>query len=245
MKIAVCCITYKRPKQLAEMLWCFNRQDYPHKELVILDDAQQYQSCCSKNWRLVSAPSRYRTMGEKRNACAELVSPDVDAIAIWDDDDLYLPWALSASVAALQHAEWSRPSVVLHPVPGSRNEVTQHETRGAFHAGWAYTRGLFERAGRYPEMQSGQDKVLAERMELAGAVISDPMPMGHKPFYIYPWPNTRDEAMTHLSWLSNSGRSYEALAEDPFQKCDIAPRRPDWIDLDNLTIHPDVLPRKF
>ena len=57
-------------------------------------------------WRLVSVADRFATLGEKRNAAARLAPPDADALAIWDDDDLYMPWALRASVAALR----ARPS---------------------------------------------------------------------------------------------------------------------------------------
>ena len=100
MKIAAVCCTYLRPKQLGHLIRCFERQDYADRELVVLDDAGQYEPAAGDRWRLVSVRPRFPTLGEKRNAAAGYVSPDVEALAVWDDDDLYLPWALSASVAA-------------------------------------------------------------------------------------------------------------------------------------------------
>ena len=48
------------------------------RELMILDDAGQYENQEGDGWRLISIPSRFRSLGEKRNACAALASPDVE-----------------------------------------------------------------------------------------------------------------------------------------------------------------------
>ncbi|MGE4341143.1 MAG: glycosyltransferase, partial [Pigmentiphaga sp.] len=42
MKIACLCCTFNRPAQLAEAIESFLRQTHPDKELIILDDAGQY-----------------------------------------------------------------------------------------------------------------------------------------------------------------------------------------------------------
>ena len=106
-------------------------------------------------------PKRFPTLGEKRNAAAALVADDVEALAVWDDDDLYLPWALSASAAALAQAAWSRPSLVLHLQPGKG--LRQHQTGGLFHGGWAYRRDVFRQCGGYPALNNGEDQALARR----------------------------------------------------------------------------------
>ena len=53
-----------------QMLRCFLAQDYPHRELLILDDASQYADQSGDRWRLVSVRRRFATLGEKRNAAA-------------------------------------------------------------------------------------------------------------------------------------------------------------------------------
>ena len=65
MKIAAVCVTYLRPVGLGRMLACFLQQDYPDRELVILDDAGQYDDQEGDRWRLVSVSKRYPTLGEK------------------------------------------------------------------------------------------------------------------------------------------------------------------------------------
>jgi len=115
MKLAAICCTYKRPKLLAEAVESFLRQDYPaaQRELIVLDDAGQYGNQVGNGWRIVSSPVRFRTLGEKRNASAALVSPEVDAYCVWDDDDIYLPWHMSAAAVALATADYSIPTMVL------------------------------------------------------------------------------------------------------------------------------------
>ncbi len=212
-KIAAVCCTYRRPRQLGHLIQCFLKQDYPRsrRELVILDDAGQYDDQQGDGWRLVSVPERYPTLGEKRNAAAALVSADVDALAVWDDDDLYLPWALRASVAALSQAPWSRPGLVLHQQPGGA--LRRHKTGGLFHGGWAYSRDVFNRLGGYAPMNNGEDQQFARRMIEAGVRWADPVELGFQPFYIY---RLNESAGYHLSNLGPQG--YEKLAATPHER---------------------------
>ena len=66
MKLAAICCTYKRPALLAEAMECFLRQDYPGelRELIVLDDAGQYDNQKGEGWRLDSVPWRFRTLGK-------------------------------------------------------------------------------------------------------------------------------------------------------------------------------------
>jgi len=236
MKIAAVCCTYLRPTQLGHMIHCFEHQDYEDRELVILDDAGQYDDTRGDRWRLISLSNRFRSLGEKRNAAAGLVSPDVEALAVWDDDDLYLPWALRASVAALRVASWSRPSRVLHPQPDG--SLRQHRTGGLFHGGWAYRRRTFEQCGGYPAMNNGEDQALATRLLAAATPSADPMRLGYRPFYVYVW--GRGE---HLSGLGPDG--YERLAGVPVEKTAVTVCGPPGLDLRSPRILPGIHARVF
>lgn len=238
MKIAAVCCTYLRPVQLGQMIHCFLRQDYPvaMRELVVLDDAGQYGNQSGPGWRLISTPRRFATLGQKRNAAARLVRADVDALAVWDDDDLYLPWALSASVAALRTADWSRPSLVLHPQPDGA--LKKHRTGGLFHGGWAYRREVFDRAGGYPAMNNGEDQGLAVRLKQIGAGVADPCTLGFEPFYVYTWGGG-----WHLSGLGKDG--YHRLGERPAQKTTLRIADPPHVNLKRPRILPEIHPRVF
>jgi len=70
MKLAAVCCTFRRPHLLGELIESFLRQDYPRelRELIILDDAGDYDNQQGDGWQLISMPRRFRSLGEKRNA---------------------------------------------------------------------------------------------------------------------------------------------------------------------------------
>ena len=236
MKIAAVCCTFLRPKHLGWVVKCFLEQDYPDRELVILDDAGQYDDTAGDRWRLTSIDRRFGSLGEKRNAAAALCSADADALAVWDDDDIYLPWALSATAAALEKAPWSRPSVVLHEQADGK--LRQHRTGGLFHGGWAYRRAVFERAGGYPAMNNGEDQAFARRLKKLDVAEADPCGLGFRPFYLYRW---GPGAGYHLSSMGTAG--YQKLAQRPAAKATLDVSWPR--DYHDPIILPGVRPRVF
>ncbi len=185
MKIAAICCTYKRPVQLANVIACFESQDYDDRELLILDDAGQYEPQRGDRWQLISIDRRFRTLGEKRNASAALVAADVDAYAVWDDDDAYLPWHLSAAVSALQEADYTIPTRLWTEKPGPRLRLRDNQY--LFHGGWTFRRSVFESVNGYPAEQSGQDQSLLRRMKRAGLRRADPLDYDDRPSYVYRW----------------------------------------------------------
>jgi glycosyltransferase involved in cell wall biosynthesis len=215
MKVACLCCTYNRPKELANALQCFANQDYPANlcELIVLDDAGQYDVIpllvnLAKqyeyiNVKLVSTRYRFRTLGEKRNACAGLASPEIEAFCVWDDDDSYLPWHVSAHVQALQTADYVIPSCVYLD---KKTRLERKQNTYMFHGGWSFTREAFQKVNGYPFMQSGQDKVLFERFKAAKLERGDTLQFDIRPSYIYSWFTTHK---THIS--AGPQNSYENL----------------------------------
>ena len=207
MKLGAICCTYKRPKELAFAIECFLRQDYPAelRELIVLDDAGQYANQAGNRWRLVSLPVRFRTLGEKRNASAALVSPDVDASCVLDDDDIYLPWHISAAAAALKDAEYTIPTVIY---TDKRDRLERKTNQYLFHGAWAFRREAFERVGGYPFMQSGQDQGLLRRFKAAQLRRADPIQQDPRPSYVYRWCTVHNR---HISAMGKDG--YERLGQ--------------------------------
>jgi len=220
LKIACICSTYNRPHLLPEAIECFNRQTYPLKkrELIILDDAGQYAEQTGPGWWLLSVGKRFRTLGEKRNATAALVSADVDALAIWDDDDIYLPWHLQRAAEVLESGDtrWSCPGEVWIDRP---RQLKRRPANGLFHAAWVLARDAFLQVDGYPAMQSGQDQGLAARLKKAG--VPRACPTG-EPSFVYRWSTVRAR---HLSAMGPGG--YERRGREP-----IVPQtgtiRPHW-----------------
>ena len=236
MKIAVVCITWLRPKQLGRMIWCYERQTHQDREMVILDDAHQYAPTSGDQWKLVSCPCRISSLGAKRNIVTDLAS--AEAIAVWDDDDLYLPRALEATAAALHYAPLSRPSLVLHP--DDDGNLRQHATGGLFQSGWGYLRSAFDQAGGYPHLTCGEDQGLLRQFVAAGIKSVDPMALGYRPFMVYDWWNPETPHLSTGRWLNwrKDGGTGERVDIRPFI---VKPP----IDLDDPKIMPGVFPRAF
>lgn len=98
--------TYGRPAYVNEAVQMFLDQDYApeRRELIILNDCpgQVYRTNIPDkyNVRIFNAAHRYKSLGDKRNTCIEYARGDL--IAVWDDDDVHLPWRLSFSCGEMQ-----------------------------------------------------------------------------------------------------------------------------------------------
>ena len=172
----------------------------------------------------MSIPRRFRSLGEKRNACAALASPDAEGFLVADDDDIYLPHWFRTQAQALQRADWSRPGLVLLEDGDGLREV---ESEGLYHGGWAFRREAFYRVRGYGPHNNGEDQELAGRLHEAGLKACDPCSFA-EPFYIYRY----DNSSYHLSYMDDSG--YRSLGEGDVSKCQV---QVGWLrDYDRLPV---------
>lgn len=208
MKIACLCPTYKRPRELAEAVACFLSQDYPadQRELIVLDDAGQYAPDALDGIpgvRLHTTAKRWPTLGEKRNETVRLASPNADVFAVWDDDDIYLPWHLSAGARALAEtdAAYTIPTAIWVD-KGLGRPLQLKQNSYLFHGAWMFRRELFNLVGGYPAEQSGQDQSLLRRFKAAKALRADPLQVNQRASYVYRWFQTHQN---HFSALGTMG----------------------------------------
>jgi glycosyltransferase involved in cell wall biosynthesis len=189
--VSCICPTYNRPPRyqhlLEEAIASFLRQDYPNKELIVLNDCPGQELICDEpGVRVVNVAERYPSIGDKQNAAVGLARGEL--IAPWDDDDISLPWRLSLSVERLGDGDYFNPRCywfldneglhVDHPV-------------GYAHNASLFRRAAFEGVGGYPSKSLGADAALdAAFSGIAQGV--DPR-RGDKElrrsewFYIYRW----------------------------------------------------------
>jgi len=124
MKIACLCPTYGRPELLASSIAQFHAQTHPEKRLFILDDGGQYKSFYSRftdvTVDLLSLKDRFRSLPSKYETLTQMAADwKPDAVAMWDDDDIYLPHHLSSIAARLSgEYQWTAPVVVWSTYPG-------------------------------------------------------------------------------------------------------------------------------
>jgi GT2 family glycosyltransferase len=94
--------TANRRKFVPLAITYFLAQDYPQKELLILDDGEDcVADLIPKDERIhYVRESRRSTVGSKRNVLCEMAQSEI--IIHWDDDDWYSPQRLKRQVTALQ-----------------------------------------------------------------------------------------------------------------------------------------------
>ena len=183
-KISWVTCTYKRPQLLGRLIHCFLQQDYSreHRSMVILDDAGQYHNQSGDGWKIVSLPNRFLTLGQKRNALAALVPTDTEVYGVVDDDEMMLPHAMSACMAAIQSADLAIPSRVYQEnVPGTFSICGEAD----HHSSWAYRRSLFEKINGYRPINVGEDVDFRIRAAASQCTRCDPLTKGYEPYCLY------------------------------------------------------------
>lgn len=164
----VSCImpTFNRRSVVPLAIQCFLRQDYPHRELIVVDDGDDPVG------DLVSAVTgvRYcrlsprRTIGSKRNFACEQARGEF--VAHWDDDDWYAPERLRYQIAPLiaNQADITglEARFVLDTVQGrfwtTRRDLHQRMFLGDVHGGTlVFRRRLFAEGLRYPDADLAED----------------------------------------------------------------------------------------
>jgi len=154
LRIACICPTYGRPELLRNSLACFLGQDYPvdSRRLIILDDAGQFANQEGAGWKIVSTNERIKSLAEKHDRLIELDNGWADAFAVWDDDEVFLPWHLSTHAKVLEKNEWSKSKKILFTNgiwKVNRKLPKIEDADGRFHASIAYRRSLYEKVGGY------------------------------------------------------------------------------------------------
>lgn len=207
--VSCLCPTFRRPQCLANAIQCFLNQDYPadRRELLILDDADQYDTD-PQTWgfwpspearvRLFSQPNRARHLPLKFNQLANQAKGEV--IAVWEDDDVYLPHHITAHVDALRHWGFSKPTSVLSLYTG---KLVVENGHGRFHASMTFTKETMFRSGMWPDTAAADfDQKYIHALGKAAGGIADPAHVFF-PSYIFRWASTN--APHGQALMKNSG----------------------------------------
>ena len=206
VKAAFLCPAYNRPHLLGNLIAMFQAQDYPDKEMVILEDSGIWgdQVIEGDSWRLVSQTDRILSVGVKRNRLAEIT--DAEVLVVADDDDWYFPWHISAAVEALRHRPWAQPRQALEWTADGK--LTRHWVFGepvrarlrdgldptnpsdaydcCYGGQWSYTAKAFRKSGGYPKAGNGDDTLWCRAMFKQFGPSADTISARHpRPSYVY------------------------------------------------------------
>lgn len=176
----VSCIMPTRNRRLfiTQAIHYFTRQDYPNKELIIIDDGDDAMSDLvppDPHLRYVALPKQ-TSIGEKRNLACRLARGQI--IAHWDDDDWYRPHRLryqiepllakTADVTGLETAcffdlsQWQAWTVT--------PELHRRLFVGDVHGGTlVYWRWVWEKLAQYPSRSLAEDALFLRQACRRGA----------------------------------------------------------------------------
>jgi glycosyltransferase involved in cell wall biosynthesis len=108
-KVSCICPTRGRFDTLRESVAFFILQGYPNKELIIFNNHPTpivpHPKLAKHNIKVVNAGDYTgKSMEIVYHDALKHVSEDAEYIAVWDDDDMYLPWHLSDNIQKLKES---------------------------------------------------------------------------------------------------------------------------------------------
>ncbi len=209
MKLSAVCITYGRPALLEEAIESFLRQDYEGpKELVILNDcAAQQLEFDHPEVVILNSPVRFRSIGEKRNACAALATGDF--LLPWDDDDIHLPHRMSLSARHMAEKPFFNPRMAATFISGR----IRKPDRNGFPSMACYSRELFNLVRGYAHINSGQDSELENRFAAETSVATTPIEE-RDIYYFYRWCGTGSYHLSACGKDSITGKNGMTTCHD-------------------------------
>lgn len=136
----------RRPELIAAAIAMFERQTHDARRLLVLDDLGNVRPQSGDRWEIHTTAARYPSLPAKYTRLLDLAGDDWDALAVWDDDDVYLPWHLAAHAEQLQRFAWSHPATVY----GLHDGVPVKEpAAGRFHGALAIRRDALTAVGNW------------------------------------------------------------------------------------------------
>ncbi len=211
------CITYGRNACLEEAIQFFLDQDYPGpKELVIVNDLPaQRLRFDHPDVRIFNLDHRFPNVGTKRNFSISECRGEV--LVCWDDDDGYLPHHITSCARHLEGYDYARPDKCIVVVGDAQIE----RIANSFIAQHVFTREAFDRIGGYPDMNSGEDMTLDNKMRAACRCHWPNIGL-HEITYLFRWANGH----FHLSGFGPDKRGqksgYEIIGEEIERKLAVA-----------------------
>lgn len=179
---------------------CFMDQDIADATLLIGDDrplAKQLDYSGTGNVIVYRMPERAKHTLDKYNQMltqANRLGIEYDSIALWDDDDLYLPHHLSTASKALMAGSWyTWPQWTFNAY---KDDVNKTETGGRFWASMTIRRSTLERIGGFSDDGTiSFDQKFMHHLQNKLGYPAEPS----NPSYIYRWIGTGD---VHVSAMT-------------------------------------------
>lgn len=227
MKIVCLCPTYGRhPDLLRNTLACFMAQTYKNSFLFFYDDLGNIEPFAGTDWGVISTPNRSPHLPHKYHTMLQIMDDmnvACDAVAIWDDDDVYLPHHLQAMADTLQSRPWSKPSYVFSTYGAPEGETALEPATGRFHGSMGIRLEYLRERGGWPQSDRATfDQEIIK--ELDAKKPGDPLDKWD-PSYVYRWADT---GAVHCSGLMGDPQWYAKVPVQYDEKIHAGELSPAW-----------------
>jgi len=177
VKPLVSCLTctYGRYTWLKEAIQCFLLQDYDERELIILNNHPVAINLDLPRVRVINEPG-HPTLGDCRNRLLQEAKGDF--VRTWDDDDLYLPWAISQGVENMGSYAAFKPRYSWF----SRRNSVYTKNENVYEASWTARTDAVRRYGYKGQSGGDEHTPLSIGLEREGFLVKDV-----RPSYVYRW----------------------------------------------------------
>lgn len=188
--IVALCPSYRRPYLTCNAAGCFRSQVTSEPTgMIILEDGGALHPADLGDIKVITAPERFPDLGSKYNRLAELAIEYfyADYFAVWEDDDIYLPDHMEASLRAMREEkrEWAMPSCVYSLLgPLSVTNV------GIYHASIVMSRRAWEKVHWDTSGQAQFDRILMQRLREEFGPPADPVRVAGHPTYVFRFQST-------------------------------------------------------
>ena len=219
VKILCLAPTYgRRASLLNNSIACFAAQTHRDKTLLIYDDLGTLKNahCDHLDVRILSSPKRSRSVGEKYNEMIRYANESgiqYDAVAVWDDDDVYLPMHLETHCHCLQNAKWSKPSRIVSAYFDPPKEET---ATGRFHGSIAVTRDAIEQVPWIDTTRATFDQEYLSALA-NHSTPADPCDVA-PPQYVYRWQTSQSGHCSGLMGSANWYAEYKPDSREPIDR---------------------------
>lgn len=189
MRFLCLCPTYNRPQHLIQQsVACFRSQAHSDAFLLIYDDLGTLNEEVDDDMAIITTTEREPGIVAKYNKMLKLSERfgDFDAIALWDDDDIYLPNHLLFHSQVLSIHNMSYPSTVWSTYTG---KMEKEASGGRFWASLAIRCMEFSRLGGFVQTERADFDQQSLNYWKANTSCGDPCEIG-EPTYVFRWSDT-------------------------------------------------------
>jgi hypothetical protein len=186
----------------------FLRQDYPNRELLILNDCPK-QTLYIQNApdvRIINLPERLLSLGDKFNFLAGMAEGEL--LMVWNDDDLSLPWRTKQCVTTIGATPYWNPQRTWYM---DKEGLHYKHSHGVCHNAGIYRKDAWQKVEGYPSVSGPQDAIFDSKLKQLGM---PPQMLGANPSYwsyIYRW----GVSDVHLTGFANSEEAYKLHGQKP------------------------------